>query len=450
MKSVWESTAKVQKFQALSGDVNVDVLIIGGGLAGVLCAREMKASGIDYILVEGETVCNGVTKNTTAKVTSQHGLIYDKLIRQFGVEKAKMYFEANQEALEKFRKLCGDGGIDCHFENKDSYVYSKTDYAKLEKELKALDRIGCGSGFVTYKNDLPIPVSTVGAVCFKEQAQFNPLQFVSAIVPDLNIYEHTFVTAIDFDDNIPGTGESCLCALYSGGKIRAKKVIVTTHFPFINRHGLYFMKLYQERSYVVAIEGGDLQVDGMYVDEAQKGLSFRNYGDLLLIGGGDHRTGKTGGNWKELRLVVKNNYPNTIEKYWWATQDCMSLDGVPYIGAYSKNTPNLFVATGFNKWGMSTSMVAASILSDLVQGNRNEYANVFDPGRTMLRPQLFLNALDTTADMLIPTTRRCPHMGCALKRNVYEHTWDCPCHGSRFTDRGELIDNPAMRDAKLV
>ena len=190
-------------------------------------------------------------------------------------------------------------------------------------------------------------------------------------------------------------------------------------------------------------------MDGMYVDEANTGLSFRSYGDLLLLGGGGHRTGKKGGCWQELEDFVKKHYKNAEIVGKWATQDCMTLDDIPYIGQYSKSTPDVFVATGFNKWGMTNAMVAADILCDLVRGKSNPYVTVFDPSRTVLHPQLVLNAFESTVGLLTPTAPRCPHLGCALKYNKAEHTWDCPCHGSRFTENGELIDNPATDDKKI-
>jgi glycine/D-amino acid oxidase-like deaminating enzyme len=224
--------------------------------------------------------------------------------------------------------------------------------------------------------------------------------------------------------------------------------VVATHFPFLNKHGFYFLKMYQHRSYVIAVKNAK-NVGGMYVDEQSDGLSFRNYGDLLLLGGGGHRTGKSGGGFIELEYIARKNYKGCSPVYKWATQDCMTLDGIPYIGRYSKSTPDVFVATGFNKWGMTNSMVAADILCDLVQEKTSPYADVFSPSRTSLRPQLAINAFESTVGLLTPTAPRCPHLGCALKYNRAEHTWDCPCHGSRFTEQGELIDNPATDDKRL-
>ena len=228
----------------------------------------------------------------------------------------------------------------------------------------------------------------------------------------------------------------------------AEKIIVATHFPLLNKHGGYFMKLYQDRSYVLALKNAPV-MDGMYRDADQKGLSFRSWRDLLLLGGGSHRTGKEGGGWRELEAFARRHYPTAQVEARWATQDCMSLDGVPYIGQYSKTTPNLYVATGFNKWGMTSAMAAATILTDLVQGKDNPYAEVFAPSRRSLRPQLFVNAAEATLNLLTPTAPRCPHMGCALKYNRAERSWDCPCHGSRFQEDGRLIDNPATDDKRM-
>ena len=426
MNSVWQDKSQIDKFTTLNGEVKTDVLVIGGGIAGVLTAYFLHQWGVPYFLVEKERICGKTTANTTAKITFQHSLVYHKLLKSMGEEKAKMYFAANKAAFDEYALLCKN--IDCDYEIKDNYVYSQCSRQKLEDEISAVSKIGYTAQLV---EKLPLPVCTVGAVKFENQAQFNPLKFIAGISKGLNIYENTFVREIE--DNTAVTDK---------GKIRAKKIIVTTHFPFINKHGLYFLKLYQHRSYVIALENAE-NVNGMYVDESQKGMSFRNYENLLLLGGGAHRTGKNGGCWEELRVFAKTNFPQAREKYHWATQDCMSLDGVPYIGKYSKSTNNLYVAAGFNKWGMTSSMAAARILADLCTEGHNEYAEVFCPSRSILKPQLFVNAFEATANMLTFSKKRCPHLGCALKFNRAEKSWDCACHGSRFDENGKVIDNPA-------
>lgn len=431
--SVWIESEKLPKFGELNGDVKTDVLIIGGGMCGILCAYKLQQAGINYILVEGEQIASGITKNTTAKITSLHGLIYDKIISDLGVEHAKMYLDANENAIKEYIKM-GEN-IDCDMEIKPSYTYSLTDKYKIEKEVEALNKLGVNASFET---NTELPFDICGAVKVENQAQFNPIKFISSIESNLNIYENTFVNKIE--NNM---------AFTDSGKIIAKKIIVATHFPFINKHGFYFVKMYQHRSYVLALEHAQ-QIQGMYIDENDKGMSFRGYKDLLIIGGGGHRTGKNGGNWKELLEFKDKYYKNSTVKYKWATQDCISLDKIPYIGEYSKNTPNLFVATGFNKWGMSSSMVSADILCDMVQEKYNQYSNVFLPDRSIIKPQLFVNGFETLMNLINPKPKRCPHLGCALKWNKVEHSWDCPCHGSRFTENGKIIDNPAIVDMDKI
>ncbi len=427
--SLWASKTKLPQFPALDQDLHVDVLVVGGGLAGILCAYRMAQEGVDYALIESDRICRGVTRNTTAKITSQHGLIYSKLLSKFGGETTKGYWEANEQALKTFASL--SERIPCDFERKSNYIFAIGSDKKLQKEMEALQALGIPAAFTKH---VPLPVQTAGAVCFPNQAQFEPLKFVSEIAAGLRIYEKT--AAREFIGNTVLTDKA---------KIQAEKIIIATHFPILNKHGGYSLKLYQQRSYVLALENAPLE-DGMYLDAAENGLSFRSSGKFLLLGGGGHRTGKKGGCWPELETFAQACYPQATEKFRWATQDCITLDGLPYIGQYSKNTPDLYVATGFNKWGMTTSMVSAMILSDLVQGRENPYQSIFDPSRSILHPQLLTNGIGAAVNLLTPTTPRCPHLGCALKWNSQEHTWDCPCHGSRFTEEGKLLDNPATGD----
>lgn len=429
MKSLWNETAGRRDFPTLERDIKTDVLIIGGGIAGILTAYFLQKNGVSCILVEKDRICSKTTGNTTAKITFQHGLIYHKILRGSGLEKAQMYLRANRAAFEKYAELCKN--IDCGYKLKNNYVYAVDDRQKLETELDALSKIGYNAVFA---GNLPLPVNTVGAVCFENQAQFHPLKFLFSIAKGLQIYEHTFVREM--------TGTT---AVTDRGKINADKVIVTTHFPFINKHGSYFLKLYQSRSYVIALENAQ-NVDGMYVDECKTGFSFRNYGDLLLLGGGGHRTGKSGGAWNALRRFAEEKYPGAAEKYYWAAQDCMSLDSIPYIGNYSKNTPDLYTASGFNKWGMTGAMLSAMLLSDTICGRHSDFEEAFNPSRTMIRPQLFINGFESAKNLLTPSKKRCPHLGCALKWNPAEHSWDCACHGSRFDESGRVLDNPANGD----
>ncbi len=431
MLSLWSAESNFKSFPTLNGDKKTDVLVIGGGIAGILCAYKLKQRGINCILLEADRICRGVTPNTTAKITSQHGFIFDKLIKSFGEEKTRMFLDANEKAIGDYRKLSEK--VPCDFEITDNFIYCKDNMKKVEKELSALEKVSFPAEYV---GDIPVPIEIVGAVKFRNQAQFNPLKLLSELSKDLEIYENSKVIEV--------RGNT---AITFHGDVVADKIIVATHFPFMNKRGAYFIKLYQERSYLIAYENGP-KVNGMYLDEATGGYSFRNYKNYLIVGGGDHRTGKQGGAYNQIRNFAKIHYPDCPERYHWATQDCMSLDSVPYIGQYSPKTPNLFVATGFNKWGMTSAMVSANILSDLVMGKDNEYKEVFLPSRSVLTTQLFVNLGETALNLATPTTKRCPHMGCALKWNPDEHTWDCPCHGSRFTEDGQVIENPATDDLK--
>ena len=415
---------------SLTGQIRCDVLVVGGGMAGLMTAYKLKQDGINCIVCEAETVGSGISKNTTGKVTAQHGLCYQSLIKNLGDAAARKYLRVNLDAVERFRAICQEEG--CMFETKNSYVYSLHDRIKLENEQAALARIGYKAKI---QNKLPLPFDFAGAIEFENQGQIDACEVMKKLGSKLRVFEHTPVRHI------------------SGGKaytdnavILADKIIVTTHFPIINKYGLYFAKMHQEREYFLAAENCE-NVEGMYVSDGG-GLSLRNMGDLLYVGGAAHRTGKPGVGWTPAEDFIKKYYPYAKIKFKWATQDCITLDGMPYIGKYSRFVPNLYVVTGFNKWGMSMSAAAAEIISDTVQGRENSCASLFYPHRGMLHRRLFTNLRETAAGILNFKVKRCPHLGCALVWNKNEKTWDCPCHGSRFTADGDLIDNPAQRGMK--
>lgn len=431
MDSIWNADVQMPRFPQLDEDLHTDVLIIGGGFAGLLYAWNLTRLGVDCTLIEQRRIMGGVSGRTTAKLTAQHGLIYDKLLKKYGPEQAKRYYQANRAGVTALKKLAQSA--DCDFQAESSYLYATGSTAALEAELAACKQLGIPA---RWERKVPLPFPVTGAVSFSEQGQFHPLKLAAHIAKDLPIYENT--KALAFLGNRVQTPK---------GNITAEKIIVATHFPMLNKHGAFFLKLYQQRSYVIALENAG-QIDGMYLDIAENGLSVRSAGKFLLLGGGGHRTGKQGLNWKLPEAAAAKYYPNAKMVARWATQDCMSLDGMPYIGLYSRATPNLYVATGFQKWGMSSSMVAASILTDLIRGEENPYASLFSPQRSILHRQLLVNGLETTANLLRPTKPRCPHLGCALHWNEAEHSWDCSCHGSRFDQKGKVLNNPATGDMK--
>ena len=418
-------------FPQLEGDLRTDVLVIGGGLAGLLCAWNLRRAGVDFVLIEQDRLMRGVSGRTTAKLTAQHGLVYGKLLKRFGAEKAKLYWQANREAIDVYRSLATEADFD--FVPERNFLYATGGTEKLEAEMDAYEQLGIP---YRWESALPLPFPVAGALGFSGQAQMHPWKLAAYLTKDLRIFEKT--KALSFAGNRVQTPK---------GIIRAEKIVIATHFPVLNKHGAYFLKLYQQRSYAHALENAP-PVEGMYLDCAENGLSIRNAGRWLLLGGGGHRTGKPGLGWALPEAAARAYYPQARIAARWATQDCMSLDAMPYIGRYSRATPNLYVATGFQKWGMTTAMAAARLLTDLIRGLENPYASLFSPSRSMLHGQLLYNGVEAAANLLRPTTPRCPHLGCALHWNEQEHSWDCACHGSRFDENGRVLNNPATGDIK--
>lgn len=475
MKSVWSESCKFRKREALNKDIKTDVLVIGAGIAGILTAYMLKQKGREVVLIDAAEIASGNTKNTTAKITSQHDLIYSKLISEFGEEKARQYAKANELAIKKYKEIIEYKRIECDFEEKPAYVYSLNEVDVLKEEVEAAKNLGIDAEFVQEVN---LPFKIKGALKFNNQAQFNPLKFLRGISNELVIYENT--RALEIKENLVVT---------SGGNITANNIVVATHYPIMNAPGYYFMKMHQERSYVLALENTS-EIDGMYIDLNKEGYSFRTYNNLLLLGGISHRTGENeeGGSYDELRKVAKKLYPKAKEKYYWSAQDCMTIDGIPYIGRYSSETPNIYVATGFNKWGMTSSMVSAMIISDMILEKENDFSEIFSPRRFDLSLSInnIANDLIETAKnfiaqkVYIPSSEiehiknghggiieyngekvgvyknkegkeffvstKCTHLGCQLSWNADELTWDCPCHGSRFDYKGRLIGSPATKD----
>ncbi|HHV09886.1 MAG TPA: FAD-dependent oxidoreductase [Clostridiales bacterium] len=468
------------KRPVLQEDITTDVAVIGAGLAGVLTAYMLQEQGFSVVLVDYKTVGSGMTKNTTAKISSQHNLIYHKLLTYKGEERAWEYASANQKAIEKFEEIISRQGIDCDFQILPSYIYTLDNVLKIEQEVQAARKVGI-SAVLAKETTLPFQVKA--AVRFDHQAQFHPLKFLDAVAKQLTVYEHTHVTEVRDDGTV----------VTEQGRINAKSIVITTHYPFINTPGFYFFRMHQERQYVIALEGEDIDkkagLGGMYLDADPQGYSFRNFKNYLLLGGAGHRTGKSNppDAYVKLEEAAGKWYPKANVVYTWSNQDCMTPDSIPYIGRYSANTPNIYVATGFNKWGMTSSMVSAMIISDMIAGRKNEFQKVFYPRRLMLSgsKELLKDAAVVTINLLSEhlrithdrlrdigpgeagtvlkdgmkigvyrdkydkyyfVTTKCPHLGCSLEWNKNELTWDCPCHGSRFDYRGNLISNPAMRD----
>lgn len=475
MESIWSQSVFLPKRPSLSEDISTDVAIIGAGMAGVLIGWFLKEQGIDSVILEASKIGSGQTENTTAKITAQHGDVYHTLIEKFGKEKAFEYAKANSEAVDNYYNIIKKLDIKCHFQYQPSYIYSTSDRDGIEKEIEACIELGLPAEF-TLKTSLPFSLD--GAAVLPNQAQFNPLEFLNAVAKNLNIFENTAVIKA-FDDRLET----------DKGTVKAKKIVFATHYPFPNSPGFYFMRMHQERSYVIALEN-TTKLDGMYYGIDADGLSFRSYENAILLGGGSHRTGENrkGGRYDKLFRAALNFWPNCKEVARWSAQDCMTLDGVPYIGCFSSSKPNWYVATGFQKWGITHPMVAAKRICGLIINEENEEDSIFSPLRftPSASAKTFLDegvhALkDLSRQILAPprakieklpkghggiveyqgekvgvyksesgdvyaVSTRCPHLGCQLEWNPDEKSWDCPCHGSRFDYKGKLIDNPAQKN----
>lgn len=445
--SIWSQTTEIPSRKVLEGEVETEVAVIGAGMAGILTAYFLERARRQVIVLEADRIAGGQTKNTTAKITSQHGRIYSKLIKDFGRQKAALYAGANEDAVAEYEKIVKENNISCHFERLPAYLYSTTDKKALKEEAEAAALAGIHAHFT---GETALPFKTQGAVCFEQQAQFHPLEFMQAIAGDLTIYEHTRVLRVK--------GHTIVT---DRGRVRAGQIIFAAHYPFADIPGFYFFRQHQVRSYVLALRKVQ-PIQGMYYSMDQTGLSLRMEGDILLLGGGSHRTGKTEPDtgYIFLRKMAQKYFPGHQEIACWSAQDCMPHDGLPFIGKYSVLRPYWYIETGFHKWGMTTSMVAARLVTDLICGVKNPYEKLFSPQRLHIKagfPALIedvgisisgllkglFNRFFAENGSVLPG--RCSHMGCKLEWNGQEQSWDCPCHGSRFDARGKLIDDPAVQ-----
>lgn len=467
MESLWKKqTPNIEpqkgKENTPSKDTHWDVIVVGAGLAGILIAYYLKESGKKVLVLEAAKIAFGQTEGTTAKITSQHDLKYAKMIEEIGVEAARMYAQANESAIREYERLIREKNIRCDFVKCPAYLYTSQDEVVLMEEAMAAASFGIDA-FFTKETELPFPIT--GAVCFKKQARFSPLKFIEAIAKELEIWEQTKVTAIKGNKVIT-----------IGGILSADNIVMATHYPIKNLPGFYFLRQHQERSYVLALSGYK-EIEGMYLGVEKEGLSLRQAGEYLLLGGGGRRTGeqlcegKKGNAEKEKKAAndkpmdkvqqlsgfafleekAKQYFPECNIEARWSAQDCMPHDGIPFIGKYSIFTPHLYVATGFGKWGMTSSMVAAMILRDEICGIENRFAEVFSPqrlhykaGMKNLLTDIGVSAKGLVDGWILKRTHRCSHMGCGLKWNPKENVWECPCHGSRFDENGKILDNPTQ------
>lgn len=498
-ESLWRETSSLPTFPKLSKDIKVDVAIVGAGITGISTAYVLTKAGLKVAVLDAATILDGATGYTTAKITSQHGMMYSKLIHHFGEEAAKLYYESNEEALQFIRDTVKEHGIDCHLEEEDAYLYADSDdqAEQLQQEWRAYEQLGLPGEWV---ETVPVPLDIKGAIRLKDQAQFHPLLYLRALTDYIithggSLFENTMMEdyAEQADDGL------IQLKTQSGHIISCNHAISASHFPFFDGGSLYFTRLHAERSYVVALEAKTRFEGGMYINCGDPKRSLRsakmNGKQVILAGGESHRTGDnqcTLRHYEELEKFGGALYDLTGIPYRWSTQDLITIDEVPYIGVLNSRHPNVYVATGYGKWGMTTGTLAAHLIRDLILGKDNRYAELFTPSRFKMNPSIknlavqnatvakelvsgkigtvYMKPDDLRADegcvvkhcgkragayrdkegklYLVDTT--CTHLGCEVQWNDAERSWDCPCHGSRFDYKGHVLEGPATKDLKTL
>lgn len=439
---------ETKQYPSLKQDIKCDAVIIGGGLCGLQTAYLLKNAGLRVVVLEAGRIGGGISGRTTAKITAQHDVIYESIYKLWGKGVAEAYGKANTQAIDQIIQTINDLGADCELERKDAYVYTSKEESikKLEKEAEISTKIGIEQ---TVQQDSLLPFKTKATLRMPNQACFHPIKYIDALAEYVDgdgsaVYEYSRV--VDIFKNGVGTADA---------KVYADKIIVATGYPIMNAPGFYFLRLYQHRAVVLSASGAKLE--GMHISLEKNGISLRMQKDLLIMAGSDYSCGYEG-KIKHRQLLIdtmKNYYPEGELVDIWSNQDCMPPDYLPYIGRYSKKTPNIFVATGFKKWGITQSMVSAQIISGLITGNKKGYEDVFSPQRRKL-PEApgYIKLIGHTLKAYAVSIGRlgnpaCSHMGGRLTWNQEEQSWDCPAHGSRFTKDGTILIGPANEPLKL-
>lgn len=486
----WLDSTPGTDYPTVKKDLKVDAAIVGGGLVGITSAYLLKKQGLKVAVVEADRIVQATTGHTTAKLTSQHDLCYAKLIKHLGREKARQYAEANESAIHFVAQLIDELGIDCDFSRQSAYVYTQSEkyVEQIHQEIEAASSLGLKASYV---EKLPLPFPVKAAECFKDQAQFHPRKYALSLAREIPgdgsyIFERSRVVDVH-------EGSPCTIITSGGDKLVADNLIISTHFPFYGGHGFYFARMYPERSYALGVRVKETFPGGMYITAENPGRSLRSTpfeeNELVIVAGEHHQTGEgtnTNEHYKSLIEFAQQTYQVIDIPYRWSTQDYRTLDDVPYVGRITANSPNIYVATGFRKWGMTNSTVSSILLRDLIVKGESPWADVYNPARFEADPMVknFVTANIGVAEHLIGDKLKsvpkevelqqgearvigsegekvgiykdkkgkthavdttCTHMGCDLVWNAAELSWDCPCHGSRFTYEGEIIEGPALK-----
>ncbi|USZ68589.1 FAD-dependent oxidoreductase [Halorussus salilacus] len=499
-ESLWTDTTPRTDFPALDGDLRVDTAVVGGGIVGVTAALDCAEAGREVALLEADRVVEGVTGKTTAKITAQHGLVYDELLRKHGRERARGYAEANSAAVETVARRVEEYDIDCDFERLPAYTYAADEDQRraIKRETAAAEALDLPASYV---EDPPFPAESPCAVRFDDQAQFHPRKYLLDLVEAIpeagsHVFEETRVTGVeDGDSGVRGSESPCEVET-ERGTVTAENVLVATHFP-IEDPAFYFARQHPKRSYVLAVRLAEEPPRGMFYRDAEPYFSVRPHptddGTLTLVGGQNHKTGQGGSTaerYRKLESQARERFDVESVEYRWSTQDYVSADKVPFVGRLGPGYENVYGATGFGGWGMTNGTAAGTLLAALARGGSTPWAETFDPER--LDPgasgkDLVAENVDAGAQFardwgaaalaggdagdLAPgegkVVRRggkplavsrddegeihavsavCTHMKCLVRWNDGEESWDCPCHGSRFSVDGEVLDGPAVED----
>ena len=384
MSSLWLDS-NFMNFQNLDKNLDADVCIIGAGIFGITCAYYLSKAGLNVVVLEKDSVGEKTTGNTTGKITSQHGLFYSYLINNFNEKYARDYLLSNEEAIHNIKNIIDEENIKCDFEHQSNFVYTtnKSDIKKFKHEVDCVNSLGFPANFVT---KIGLPFEIAAGIQFKNQAQFNPILYIYGLCNCiLKNNGKIFTNSTVFDVK---KAENYYSTYTANHVVTSKYVILASHYPFLNFPGMYFTKMYQSTSYIIGVDTKKTLFNGMYISSSSPVYSFRtakyNGRKILLLGGSEHKTGISV-NYEQtygaLEKYVKQLYPSSEILFRWNTRDCISLDKVPYIGPFSNTMENIYIGTGFKKWGMTLSNVAANIITDMILGKENKYSYLFDSTR---------------------------------------------------------------------
>ncbi|MBB2911099.1 glycine/D-amino acid oxidase-like deaminating enzyme/nitrite reductase/ring-hydroxylating ferredoxin subunit [Streptosporangium becharense] len=491
MHSFWLETAPGRPYPEPTGDVEVDVAVVGGGIAGLSAAWELTRAGRSVAVLEAGRVAAGVTGHTTAKLSSLHTLIYARLSASAGTEAARLYARSQQEAVEHVARTTAELGVDCDLEPVPAFTYAESDETleQVRAEAEAAREAGLAASFVT---GTPLPFPVAGAVRVEGQAQFHPRRYLLGLLEAMTargalVFENSRVVKLD-------EGTPCRVTTAGGTTVTARDVVVATHYPVFDR-SLLFTRMEPHRELVVAVPiPADRDPGGMFITTEQGTRSVRTApydgGRRLLIVTGESfkpGTGGVGERFARLEAWTAERFGADRITYRWAAQDNGTTDRLPFVGPLHPGARHAYVATGFGGWGMSNGVMSGLLLAALISGEERPWSGLYDPRRLhplreaaqmvkfqasvakhFVGDRLGSGPVGAVADLgrgqgavlkvggrrsavyrdengeIHAVSAVCTHLGCVVGFNDAERTWECPCHGSRFGVDGSVLQGPAV------